>query len=77
MANEGNEDKYTELHKVVSEARCEYVSQLMTALYKGAEGDPRGEHVGQEVAVCIGNKCVLARLVEYEDGTRAVYLEGV
>ena len=62
---------------VVKQAKCEDVTDLLDVLFKGAEIDPRGEDVGQAVAVCIGNMCVGYKLVEFADGTRTVILEGV
>jgi len=64
-------------YKVVSTVKCGEIGEMLDQLYKMKEEDPRGESVGEVVAVHIENKFVQLELREFEDGTREVALSGI
>ncbi len=53
---------------------CATIAGLCEVLAEIAATDPRGQAIGEEVAVCIGNRPVRVHVVEFDDGTRAIVL---
>lgn len=66
-----------EAFTIVKTIKCGDVQDLMNALQACYESDPRGEDVGQAVAVHISNKFVHLELREFEDGTREISFTGI
>lgn len=59
---------------VIAKHECATIAGLCEVILAIAVNDPRGEDVGEEVAVCIGNRCVNVYVIEFKDKTRALVL---